>query len=154
MPRQSIIDNHPDLKEIEKAILSGESVREIAKRYSVPKSSVQRYKTDRIGAGLRDVIRDNRDKLAESRKQERSIKTGQGILEQIEDLQREAMDILTTTKKEGKYHNALDAIGKLTKLIELQGKLLGELRDDEVRIAIILPPGMENMRTVSGGQGN
>jgi DNA-binding NarL/FixJ family response regulator len=48
MPRTCTICRHPDLEEINKALIAGESIRDIASQHFVKSASVERHKRSHL----------------------------------------------------------------------------------------------------------
>lgn len=76
--------------------------------------------------------------------QELATQSGQSILEQVTAYNAAVLEIFTRCKEE-RPALALAAVREARGLLELQGKLLGDLKSEtDVKIAIILPEGMRN----------
>ena len=73
-----------------------------------------------------------------------AVQSGQTILEQARSLNASVLEIFNKCKEE-RPAIALQAVREATRLMELQGKLLGDLKSEtDVKIAIVLPEGMRN----------
>ena len=115
--------NHPQRGEIDAAHVSGVSVRDIAKRFGVSKTTVQKHTAHHLPAAAR--------KVAEEMRQ---IDAGESILDQVERLKAEAKRLQARAEKKNDVRAALMAIDRLTRLVELQARLFGELKDREISI--------------------
>jgi hypothetical protein len=114
MSRPSSIETHPARKEIEQALLVGESYGTIAKRYGTNKAVLHRHRQT-----LPTVI-------ARGVKPE-EIERADTLLDQVRKLQAEASSVLDTAKSAGDLQTALKAIAQARACIELLAKLTGEL---------------------------
>lgn len=77
------------------------------------------------------------------------VESGRSILERLRDLNREALGILSEARANGKQRDAIAAIHALTRLLELEARLLGELDHErpQVQINLLASPEWIQMRT-------
>jgi hypothetical protein len=109
---------HPDREKIEKAIISGTTLREISGKWEISKSAIDRHKKDHLPTKL--------VKAAETRE----INTAGALLDQLFEITRETEAILKEMRKKGNdkdNRGALFALRRLERQLELQAQLLGRL---------------------------
>lgn len=137
VPRTCTICKHPKRLQIERAIVAGESLRDIAGQYGTAKTSVARHRTHVTEA------------IARSREARESVRTGT-LLEDVragerraEWLYEQAEEILTTAIKNQDPRTALQAIraasavmGEARGHLELRGELTNELGRDKAPTAM------------------
>lgn len=114
MAMKCTICNHPEAESINFDILGGESLRNIAKRYDVSYSSVNRHKKH-IPATLVDA------------KQAEVVSSADRLLIEITGLQGRARGILDRAEQAGDLPTALKAIREARQCLELLAKLEGQL---------------------------
>lgn len=138
MGRRSSIEDHPQRDEIEKALYSGGTYREISNKYGVSKSAIERYKREKV------------PKAVQVAKQTAVAETGQSILDEVRKLRSVCDKIITETMESGRQHITIQAIDKFAKLLELQAKLEGQLSEGDIQIAIVMPERPEPRRVNEG----
>jgi hypothetical protein len=129
MPRQCTICHHPSREEIEKALLAGQSFRNVAKRFGTSVTALFRHKADHLATSLvkakevEDIARAD-SVLGDIRNQ----------IAQITSLYQAAEGILDQAKKSKDLPTALKAIRELSNLhrenratLELVAKVTGEI---------------------------
>jgi hypothetical protein len=114
MSRPSSIETHPARKEIEQALLEGESYGTVAKRYGTNKAVLHRHRQT-----LPAVIARGANPA--------EIERSDTLLDQVRNLQAEASSVLDSAKNSGDLQTALKAIAQARACIELLAKLTGEL---------------------------
>jgi hypothetical protein len=114
MPRTCSICNHMRRDEIDKALLAGESLRDIAGRVPVAKSALHRHKLHLSAT------------LVKARDSE-EIAHADGLLEQLRELTVEARHIKEKAEARKDYRTALAAVRELCRIVELVAKLRGEI---------------------------
>lgn len=144
MPQVCTICRHPQRLEIERAILSGTSYRDVAERYGTKKTIVSRHRPHIAEAMTRNSeVRE----LARTGVLIDDIRTGEG---RAERLYEQAEQILTAALQDKDRRTALQAIrvavdvmGEARNYLELRGELNGELGRDraqaELQIQIVCP---------------
>lgn len=113
--RTCTVCRHEDREAIDFALLSGQSLRDIARRHGVSKDAVQRHGQAHVSPALAVVRRD------------RATRGARTVLERVEELCERAEGILTAAEADAKPSLSLQAIRELRGLVELLGKLTGEL---------------------------
>lgn len=118
MPRRCTICHHAEREAVDSAILTGESLRDIARRFAgVSKDAVARHKADHLAASM----------VAAAGAAE--VARADTLLDKIRALESEARRIGQRAHAAGDLKTALAAIRELTRIAELQAKLIGELSD-------------------------
>jgi hypothetical protein len=116
MSRKCSICNHDRRHEIEHALLRGESHRAIAQQFTAPRGAVARH--------LKHVS----TALTQARKL-REIEDGKSILIQLRELKIQAENLRVRADRAGDYRSALVAVREMTRLVELEARLTGELAE-------------------------
>ena len=130
MPRTCTICCHEQRQEIDAALLTSESLRNVAKRTGTSFTALHRHKKSHIPK-----------KLAKA-KEVREIAEGGSLLERLRQLNSETQDVLRAARKEGDHELRLKAINRAEKQLELEGKLLGELHDGaptQINVQVLAP---------------
>jgi len=117
VPRTCTICNHEQRPEIDRALLSEEPYRSIAKRYGASASAVLRHR-EHLPVHLAKA------------KDAEEITQADTLLEQVRNLQTRALNILDRADEAGDLRTALGAIREARSNLELLAKLLGELQQE------------------------
>ncbi len=129
MARRCSICTHPRRIDIECDILNNVPFRAISNKYQVGRAPVQRHFDN--GHIAEETI-----KAEELRK----VANSEDLLDKLRFLQHEALKILDEAKNPAKgpplLNTALNAIAKVHNMLETQGKLAGQLREQEINILI------------------
>ena len=123
MPRTCTICAHPHVAEIDRALLSGEPLRNIAKRFAISVSALHRHRHAHLPALLVET------------KQAEDAARAIDIVEQLRAINEVCRRILDEA------HNprlALQAVDRIARQIELQAKLLGELQQRQVTMNVLI----------------
>ena len=97
MPRTCLACTHPDRAAIDKALVAGEPLRNIAKRVSISPAGLVRHKSHVAGALVK----------AQERREE---KLGDTIFDEIRRLQGKALELLGKMESEGDHRGAIVAL--------------------------------------------
>lgn len=122
MPRTCTVCQHPKRKGIESAHLSGQSFRFIAAREGVSKQAITRH--------VKSHMPEQMVKAAERKE----IAAGASLIERLVELNKISRKILADAYRDGDRGVALQAITRLEKQLELEARLLGEIRDNQVNV--------------------
>lgn len=122
MPRKCSICGHPEIDDINRALVDGQSFRNIAKRFNVSVASLKRHKDDHIPVTLAKA------------KEADQVAKAEDLLDQIRDLQRRTLQILNKSKDD---RVSLAAIREARSNIDLLGQLLGKL-DNSPKVAVLV----------------
>lgn len=126
MPPKCSICTHPDRAEIDSALVESESLRTIADRYKVSKTSLIRHKTDH----MTELMVQASQAVALS---------ADDLLGQVHMLQESTIRILKTAEADGHNRVALTAVREARGNLELLGKLTNQLNDRPVTNVLIAP---------------
>lgn len=134
MPRRCTICTHPRREEIDRALVEGESFRNIAERFGVSLGALHRH---------REHVQDDVQQAIEAK----AVRSGRSVLDRIRELNREARSLLEEARSKGRYAAAVQAIGAATRLLELEAKLLGKLDERpsvnvQMGMAVMVPKGV------------
>jgi len=158
MPMTCRVCGHKKRLEIDRALLEGQSLRDIARRTGTTASSLQRHKAEHLA---RDLV-----KAHEAREVARAdsllddVRTAVGRAERLYGM---AEDILDETREAKDRKTALDAIraavnimAEARQYLELRGELTGELPNlanaagNVNLIRVLSVPRMPGVQTVQG----
>jgi hypothetical protein len=128
MAQTCTICTHARRVDINRSLVDGSPVRELAKRFGVSKSALQRHKDDHLSK----VILGN----AEARKK----LEGLSVVERAEQLYEQTQGILEAATAANEPGLALKAIQRLERQLELVGRLLGEIRDIGPTVNVLIAP--------------
>ncbi len=135
MPRVCSVCTHERRADIDAALLNGEALRDIAGRVPVSKSALARHAADHIPVQLAKA------------KDAEQISQADTLLERLIELNTETRAVLADAKLEGNGVLRLQAIARLEKQFELEGKLLGELQSGPV-VNVTISPEWLTLRAV------
>jgi transposase len=119
LPRPCSICVHPQATAIAKDLIAGVSYRDIAGRFGISKSALERHR-----AHIEQALAKAQNKA--TAKGEAEAET---LLDRLKAMNSETLSILRSAKKAKNPDLALRAIARLEKQAEIEGRLLGELHD-------------------------
>lgn len=124
MARACTVCAHADRSAIDRELVSGrEPLRAMGIRWNVSKDALARHRSH-VAASITQA-------------QERElVERGDDLVQQLRDLKDEARALGAAAKTAGDIRTALSAIDKLTRLVELQARMVGELRDRELTVNV------------------
>ena len=134
MPRKCSVCEHSQIDEINKAILEGETFRNIAKQFSLNYQAVYRHKEHIPGAMTRA-------------QEAEEVTQANNLLAQVEQLRAKAWELLSKAEQAGELKTALQGVREAKGCLELLAKLQGELQQ-EGTINITLAPEWIELRQV------
>ena len=117
MPGKCSICHHPEREEIERALLSGASIREVGKRFNVSWQSVGRHQRD--GHITSTLIQS---------KQAKEIAQADSLLSEISNLKKRGLKLLSQAEEEKDIRGACAALKECRGIFELLAKMCGELQ--------------------------
>lgn len=127
MARPCTICTHPRRTEIDQALVAGiTSNTAIATKFDVIETSLRRHRENHLPA-----------KLAQAQ-EAHEVAQADDLLGQVRSLQERTLVILQTAEQAGELRTALAAIGQARGNLELLARLLGELHDQEVKVAVLV----------------
>ena len=113
MPRTCLACSSPDRASIERALVAGEPLRNIAKRVSISPAGLLRHKNH----VARAIVR------AGEKREER---LGDNLLDEMRRVQRKAWELLAKTESEGDHKGAIVALREVRECLGALGELLGK----------------------------
>ena len=128
--RTCTICGHADRSDIEMALLDGQSLRNVAKRFSVGTTSLHRHK--KAGHVAQSLVK---------AKEVEVELMGETLFDRLRSINAETTRILQEAK--GSPGLELSAIHRIERQIELEAKILGQLDEKSVKVAIgfnLTPP--------------
>jgi hypothetical protein len=127
MPRVCTVCSHPQRREIDECLVSGQSNRGIAKRFGLDDAAVFRHRNAHLPAAL--------TRAAEAE----TVARADDLLAQVRDLQQRALAILEQAESDGDARTALLAVREARGNLELLASLLGELsRNARVSVGVMV----------------
>ena len=126
MPRACTICTHEQREAIDRALVNGDSFRDIAGRFTVSRSALERHKASHLPATLTQAAG-----AAE-------VAHADDLLAQMEKLQKTTLYILNTAGKAGDLRTALQAVGQARKNLELLARLTGELQEQQTNVNVLI----------------
>ena len=123
MPQTCKICRHEKRQEIDQALLGGGSLRNIAQQYATSPWALHRHKQADIPATLVKA------------KQVEEVQDASTLFGRLRSLSNEARGILEEARASKDHSIALNAIGRTEKLLELEAKLLWQLKE-AARVAV------------------
>lgn len=140
MALQCSICSHPKREEIDRAILSGEPVRAVARQFGVSRSALNRHKNNghlskaiaratAKEAGL--VVSDGAPTPGPQEiRAAREVAVGGALIEQMRDLLATARRLLTSAETQDDLRAAAPLLGQVRQTLETIGKITGEIPRD------------------------
>jgi hypothetical protein len=116
MPRTCTVCGSADRAYIDRALLAGEPLRNIAERVSLSVTSLFRHKSH-----LSETLKESHKAAEASR--------ADSLVDQLKQLTEDARRIQKKAEAANDYRSALAAVRELTRLVELAARLTGELDD-------------------------
>lgn len=126
MPRKCTICAHEKRTEIDAALVRGEAAREISALFRVSEDAITRHKAAHIPASLAQA------------KQAEDVARGDDLLQQLRDLQKITMGTLARAHSGGDYRTVLAAVREARGNLELIGKLIGELQEQQTTVNVLI----------------
>ena len=135
MPRRCTICAHPDRAAIDQALVAGGAgYRNIAERFGLSTTAVYRHKQAHLPQGLVQAHAAH------------EVSQADGLLAKVQALEADAKRIQSTAEADGDLRTALQGIRELVRMVELQARLLGELKDG-AHVNILVLPQWHDLRT-------
>jgi hypothetical protein len=135
MSRKCTVCEHEKVEEINRLLLKGVSLRNIAKQYSVSAASLHRHKDGHLPA-----------KLVKAQ-EAREIAKADTLLDQVAGLRDKALSILAKAEQAGDLRTALQGVREAKGCLELLARLQGELQE-QATVNILINPQWLSLRTV------
>jgi hypothetical protein len=133
MSRSCTVCAHQERHSIDKALVAGTALRDIAGQFQLSKSAVERHHAEHLPAALVEAAG------AEATRQ------ALDVLQQLKHINAAALTVLRDARAAGDGDLMLKAIDRVHKQVELQAKLLGDL-DDRPQINVLVTPEWQQVR--------
>jgi hypothetical protein len=117
MTRTCTICTHKDIEKINKQLISGVTLRDIANQFGTSKSSLERHKAGHL------------PKTIAKAQEVQEIAQADSLLDQLTNLREKALDILQKAEDSGDLKTALMGIREARGCLELLAKIEGQLND-------------------------
>lgn len=133
MPRTFLACVSPERSEIEKALIAGEPLRNIAKRLSISPAGLLRHKSHVATAIARAS-------------EKRGERLGENLLDEMRCVLRKAWELLAKTESEGDHRASIVALREVRECLETLGEMLAKAgavnQAEETRIVVrfVRPP--------------
>lgn len=111
MPRTCLACFSPERQAIDKALVAGEALRNIAKRVSISPAGLLRHKSH-----VAQTIVKAREKREE--------RLGDNLLDEMRRVQRKAWELLAKTESEGDHRGSIVALREVRECLESLGAML------------------------------
>lgn len=109
--------HHPKRDEIDAALVAGQPLRAIGKKFGMSASACLRHRDRHLSPALAAVAAQREEEAAST------------LVEQVRQLVRRADELYTAAAKDGRSSAALAALKEMRGSLELLGKATGELKD-------------------------
>jgi DNA invertase Pin-like site-specific DNA recombinase len=126
---------HEKRQEIDKALITGTTHRNVAEQFRLSPSAVYRHKQSHVAARIKRAFEASETRkaveLVQHQTQERAKEVGQAIdvVQQLKAINSACLEVLAKSRTDGKHSLSLQAVDRIHRQIELQAKLLGELQE-------------------------
>jgi len=135
MPRKCSICEHEKVEEINRLLLAGVPLRDLAGRYSVSKTALHRHKESHLPAELTKA------------REAQDVTKADSLLDQVIELRNKALSILAKAERAGELRTALQGVREAKGCLELLARLQGELQE-RTTVNILVNPQWITLRTV------
>jgi hypothetical protein len=127
MTRSCTCCTHPQRADIDRALIAGGALRNIAERFGLSTTALHRHKSDHLPPAM--------VKAAELE----DVAHALDVVQQLRAINAASLTVLKEARAAGDGALALKAIDRIQKQIELQAKLLGELQDGATVNILVSP---------------
>jgi len=135
MPRKCSICEHEKVEEINRLLLAGVPLRDLAGRYSVSKTALHRHKESHLPAELTKA------------REAQDVTKADSLLDQVIELRNKALSILAKAERAGELRTALQGVREAKGCLELLARLQGELQE-RTTVNVLVNPQWITLRTV------
>jgi hypothetical protein len=152
MARSCSVCAHDRRQEIDKALVTGTTHRNVAERFRLSPSAVYRHKRGHLAARLKRAFEAKETRqaveLVQHQTQERAKEVGQAldIVQQLKAINGACLEVLQKARTDGKHSLSLQAVDRIHRQIELQAKLLGELQETGPQVNVLVAPEWREIR--------
>ncbi len=135
MPRKCTVCEHEKVEEINRLLLKGVPLRDLAGRYSVSKTALHRHKKSHLPAELTKA------------REAQDVTKADSLLDQVIELRNKALSILAKAEQAGDLRTALQGVREAKGCLELLARLQGELQE-RTTVNVLVNPQWITLRTV------
>lgn len=151
MPRRCTICDHPQRQAIEKALISGQPYRALARAWKVTPSALVRHYQRHLSALLTQAQQDTEATAEAGSTMDSDVVRHQQAIEQnnalhaidvihqLKAINAACLEVLGQARKDSQPTILLRAVDRIYRQIELQARLLGEIQDEQQVNVSILP---------------
>jgi hypothetical protein len=150
MPRPCTVCTHPERAAIDKSLAGNESNRDVSIRFGPSIPALQRHRAHHLPIVLARAQRraEQRQDAAHAdavgtvahEREEREQAQALDVIQQLRVVNQVSVAILHEARQAGDRDTALRAIDRITKQIEVQARLLGQLEESRTEINIVVHP--------------
>jgi hypothetical protein len=123
--RTCTVCGHPDRPEIDKDLVNGTALRDIAGRFSISKSALERHKADHIPHSLLKA------------QEVQDVARGDRLASELIELKDDVHRMKSKAEKAGDLKTALVAVDKALRALELQARL-AQIIDDRPQVNVLI----------------
>lgn len=127
MPRTCTVCTHAQLHAINKALVAGTPLRDIAGQYGLSKSAVERHQAEHL------------PKLLTQAQEAAGVAHALDVVQQLRFINGAALTVLKDARASGDGELVLKAVDRVMKQVELQARLLGDLDERPVVNVLVAP---------------
>jgi transposase len=113
MPRTCLACSHSERHAIDKALVAGEPLRNIAKRVSISPAGLLRHK-NHVANAIGKAQAQHEERLGET------------LLDEMRRVQRKAWELLARTESEGDHRGSIVALREVRECLESLGEMLSK----------------------------
>lgn len=140
MPRRCSICTHERLESIDRALVAGTALSEIAALFRVSDDALSRHKVNHLPA------------LLTKAREAEEVAKADDLLGQVRELQERTFVLLEAAEESGERRTALAGVGEARRNLELLAKLTGELQERSgTTVNVLVSPQWIELRAVIVG---
>lgn len=150
--RPCTVCNHPERQEIDKALVSGTVYRKLSETYGLTASSLCRHRKGHIPAQVAKAFEatevSRAAELVREDQNHKAAEVGQAIdvVRQLKAINAACLEILQSSRADGKHAISLKAVDRIHRQIELQARLIGELQEAGPQVNVLVAPEWQEVR--------
>jgi hypothetical protein len=126
--RPCSVCSHAERADIERRLLAGEALRKVSARTGTTIQSLTRHRDNHMSRSVAAAADRERQEVAETH--------DASLLDQVRDLHKKALALMAQSYRAGDLRTALSGVSAATKLLELQGKFLGQIAPTTINVLI------------------
>lgn len=116
MPRTCLACSSPEREAIDRALVAGESFRNIAERVSISSAALFRHKNHVANAISKAQV-------------QHEERLGETLLDEMRRVQRKAWELLARTESDGDHRGSIVALREVRECLESLGEMLGKANE-------------------------